>query len=86
MILRWELVGIVVIILAGSALHFVFEWTHYWRPAVVVAAVNESTWEHLLGFWPGLLFALVEYLFIRKAAHNFWVAKSLGLLAMPKWW
>ena len=47
MILRWELIGIVVIILAGSALHFVFEWTRYWPPEAVIAAVNESTWEHL---------------------------------------
>jgi hypothetical protein len=83
-VLRWELAGIVSIILAGSALHFAFEWTDYWRPAALIAAVNESTWEHLkLGFWPGLVFALVEYPFIRKSVNNFWVAKALGLLAMP---
>jgi hypothetical protein len=83
-ILRWELTGIVSIILAGSALHFAFKWTDYWRPAALIAAVNESTWEHLkLGFWPGLAFALVEYPFIRKSVNNFWVAKALGLLAMP---
>lgn len=73
-----------MIILAGSALHFAFEWTDYRRPAALIAAVNESTWEHLKpGFWPGLAFALVEYPFIRKSANNFWVAKALGLLAMP---
>jgi hypothetical protein len=84
MILRWELAGIGLIIVAGSALHFVFEWTGYWRPAALIAVVNESTWEHLkLAFWPGLIFALVEYPFIRKAAHNVWVAKGLGLLTMP---
>jgi hypothetical protein len=50
--LRWELAGIVSIILAGSTLHFAFEWANYWRPAALIAAVNESTWEHLkLGFW-----------------------------------
>ncbi|HUX75523.1 MAG TPA: DUF6512 family protein [Anaerolineae bacterium] len=76
--------GIVLIILAGSALHFAFEWADYWRPAALIAAANESTWEHLkLGFWPGLMFALVEYPFIRKSVNNFWVAKALGLLAMP---
>jgi hypothetical protein len=83
-IFRWELAGMALIILAGSALHFVFEWTGYWRPAALIAAVNESTWEHLkMAFWPGLMFALVEYPFIRKAAHNVWVAKGLGLFTMP---
>ena len=84
LIFRWELAGIGFIILAGSALHFVFEWTGYWRPAALIAAVNESMWEHLkMAFWPGLMFALVEYPFIRKAAHNVWVAKGLGLFTMP---
>jgi hypothetical protein len=83
-VLRWELAGIISIILAGSALHFAFEWANYWRPAALIAAANESTWEHLkLGFWPGLVFALVEYPFISKSVNNFWVAKALGLLAMP---
>jgi hypothetical protein len=83
-ILRWELAGIAWIILAGSALHFAFEWANYWRPAALIAAVNESTWEHLkLGFWPGLAFALVEYPFISKSVNNFWAAKALGLLSMP---
>lgn len=83
-VLRWELGGIVLIVLAGSALHFGFEWTGYWRPAALFAAVNESTWEHLkLSFWPGLVFALLEYGFIKGAIDNFWVAKSLGLFVMP---
>jgi hypothetical protein len=76
--------GIVFIVLAGSALHFVFEWTDYWQPIGWLAAVNESVWEHFkLAFWPGLFFGLVEYATIRKRTNNFWVGKSLGLLAMP---
>lgn len=30
--LTLELIGIVVIFLAGSALHFIYEWTGYWNP------------------------------------------------------
>jgi hypothetical protein len=83
-ILRWELVGIVLIFLVGTSLHFVFEWTNYWRPAGLIAAVNESTWEHFkMGFWPGLLYALIEYPFIKKHAKNFLVAKTIGLFTMP---
>ena len=83
-ILSWELAGILVIGLAGSALHFVFEWAGHARPVALVAAVNESTWEHLkLAFWPGLVYALLEYPFLRNRTGNFWLAKSLGLWVMP---
>ena len=83
-ILRWELSGIFLIIGFGTTLHFWFEWTDYWRPMALIAAVNESTWEHFkMAFWPGLLFAMIEYRFIKDQANNFFVAKFLGLLAMP---
>ena len=31
---RWEIIGIFFIIIFGTTLHFWFEWTDYWRPAV----------------------------------------------------
>jgi hypothetical protein len=81
---RWEIAGIFFIIGFGTTLHFWFEWTGYWRPAALIAAVNESTWEHFkMAFWPGLIYALVEYPFLRDDANNFFVAKFTGLLAMP---
>ncbi|MDH3669262.1 MAG: DUF6512 family protein [Paracoccaceae bacterium] len=59
-ILRWEITGAIFTILVGSALHFVFGWTGGWRPVALIAAVNESIWEHLkLAFWPGLFWALL---------------------------
>jgi hypothetical protein len=76
--------GVLFIALGGSALHFAFAWTGYWRPAAVFAAVNESTWEHLkIGFWPMLLWALVEYPFLRRRTSNFWIAKGAALLTLP---
>jgi len=60
--LRWELAGIAVIFLAGSALHSAFDWTGHWRPIAWFAPVNESVWEHLkLAFWPGILYTMLEY-------------------------
>ena len=83
-ILTWELVGSVVIFLAGSLFHYIFEWSGAWRPVALMGAVNESTWEHLkLAFWPALIFALVEYGVLRHMLHNFWIGKFLGLLTMP---
>jgi hypothetical protein len=83
-ILVWELVGIVLIIAGGASLHFVFAWSGYWRPAGLIAAVNESTWEHFkIAFWPALFYALIEYPFLRRATPNFWPAKCAGQLTMP---
>lgn len=83
-IVRWELYGILFIIGFGTTLHFWFAWTGYWRPMAVVAAVNESTWEHFkMAFWPGLMVGILEYLTWGKERRDFFVAKFLGLLAMP---
>lgn len=81
---KWEFGGIVFIFFAGSALHFLFEATGHWPPAGAIAAVNESVWEHLkLTFWPALVWGFIEYRFLKAARWNFWLAKALGIYAMP---
>jgi hypothetical protein len=83
-ILKWELIGIAVISLVGSALHFVFEWSGNWAPVGVIAAVNESVWEHFkLAFWPALIYAICEYPFFRRYTKNFMIAKAAGIYVMP---
>ena len=83
-ILRWELIGIAVISILGSVLHFAFEWSGNWPPMGVIAAVNESVWEHLkIAFWPALFYALFEYPFLRGLTKNFVIAKATGIYVMP---
>jgi hypothetical protein len=83
-ILRWELIGIAAISILGSVLHFAFEWSDNWPPMGVIAAVNESVWEHLkIAFWPALFYALFEYPFFRGLANNFIIAKAAGIYIMP---
>jgi len=83
-ILRWELIGIAVISIVGSVLHFAFEWSGSWPPMGIIAAVNESVWEHLkIAFWPALFYALFEYPFFRSFAKNFVIAKAAGIYVMP---
>ena len=83
-ILKWELLGIVFIVITGSALHFVFDLSGGWRPLAIIAAVNESVWEHLkLGFWPALIYALIEYRYIKKISNNFVFAKGIGIMLIP---
>jgi hypothetical protein len=82
-ILYWEILGIIFIICVGSALHFVFELSGYWKPVGLIAAVNESVWEHLkLGFWPAVFFALIEYPFLKKTG-NFVIAKAVSIYLIP---
>lgn len=45
-----------IVICAGSLLHFAWEWSGRDAFVAIFAATNESTWEHLkLAFWPALL-------------------------------
>ncbi|WP_375698436.1 DUF6512 family protein [Pseudophaeobacter sp. TrK17] len=55
-----EFIGAICMILLGSAMHFACSWCGEWKPLALLAAVNESIWEHLkLAFWPGLLWACI---------------------------
>ena len=83
-ILLWELAGIIFIVALGSLLHFTFEWTGRWTPIAPIAAVNESVWEHLkLGFWPAVVYAVLEYSRFGKSSNNFFLAKTLGIYLIP---
>lgn len=83
-LLRWEMVGILLIFFSGSALHFALEWCGGAAIVAPFAAVNESVWEHLkLAFWPAVVYAIVEYVAFGRNAAGFVTAKSIGILVTP---
>jgi hypothetical protein len=83
-LLLWELGCVFWICFAGSSLHFAFELSDYWTPLALIAAVNESVWEHLkIYFWPGLLYTLVQYTYTRNIANNYWLGKGVALIVTP---
>jgi len=84
-ILKWEIASYIFIGLVGASLHFTYELSNFSSNVVAYfSAVNESTWEHLkMVFFPGLLFALIEYTYVREEANNYLVAKAASLLIMP---
>ncbi len=83
-VLIYETIGMLFIIILGSLLHFTFEWSGYQPIVGVFSAVNESVWEHLkLGFWPALLYMIIEYRFIKKETNNFFLAKTVGIYMIP---
>ncbi len=82
-VLFYELFGMLFISLLGGLLHFTFEWSGYQPIVGVFSAVNESVWEHLkLGFWPALLYAIIEYRQIKKETNNFFLAKAVVAYAI----
>lgn len=84
-LLLWEIGGFFFIGLIGASLHFTFELSDFSSNIVAYfSAVNESTWEHLkMVFFPGLVFALIEYTYIRDEANNYLLAKAASLFLMP---
>jgi hypothetical protein len=83
-LLLWELGCVLWICFAGSSLHFAYELSDYWTPMAVIAAVNESIWEHLkIYFWPGLLYTLIQFTYTRHIANNYWLGKGVALAVTP---
>ncbi len=84
----WQLLGYVFTSIIGTVLHFAYEWSLANPIVALFSGVNESTWEHMkLLFFPMLIFAIIEYLFVGKDRQNYWCIKamgiSLGLLIIP---
>ena len=83
----WQILGFGVVSLAGTLLHFLYEWLGEAVWISPFSGVNESTWEHMkLLFWPMFIFAVIQSFFF-KDMKNFWCVKLkgilLGLLLIP---
>ncbi len=82
--LLFETFGIVVIVLAGSALHFAYAWSGESWPVAVFAAVNESVWEHLkLAFWPAMAWSGFGFLAFGHRLPSFWAGRLVALALPP---
>lgn len=76
---KWCIVGTLFIILFGTLLHFVYEWSGNNPLVGIFGAVNESTWEHLkLLFWPALMYSIIEYIFVGKDFNNYITGKAIS--------
>lgn len=77
----WQLAGFIFTGVAGSLLHFAYNWSNQSLFFAPFSAVNESVWEHLkLLFVPMFVFALIENVFLGHTYENFWCVKLLGIL------
>ncbi len=77
----WQMGGFIFAAVAGTLLHFVFDWTGGSVVAALFSAVNESIWEHLkLLFYPQVVVAIIQYFFWGKESAAFWCIKGIGIL------
>ena len=76
----WQLWGFAITSLAGTILHFLYDWLGNAVWIAPFSGVNESTWEHMkLLFWPMFIYAVFQSFFF-KDRENFWCIKLRGIL------
>jgi len=74
----WQLIGFASTSLAGTLLHYLYDWSGNSLLAAPFSSINESTWEHMkLLFWPLFAFAILQSFFF-KDLENFWCVKLKG--------
>lgn len=77
---HWETLGFGVTALAGTILHFLYDWLGEAAWIAPFSGVNESTWEHMkLLFWPMFIYAVVQSFFLGDI-EGFWCVKLRGIL------
>ena len=77
----WEAAGAVFTAAAGTALHFLYDWSGGASLAAAFSAVNESTWEHMkLLFFPLFLFTAVQAVCMGRGYPNFLAVRGLSAL------
>lgn len=75
-----QLMGFALTSLTGTLLHFLYEASGGSLLTAPFSGVNESTWEHMkLLFWPLLIYAIAQSLFLRTG-RCFWSVKLKGTL------
>ena len=77
----WQILGLIFTGVAGVVLHFLFDWSGQSIAVAPFSAVNESIWEHMkLLFFPMLIFAIIENMYIGVDYKNFWCVKLRGIV------
>lgn len=78
---KWEVAGLFFVLIWGNLFHFVFDWSGQNELVGAVAAVNESTWEHMkLMIVPWVLWSAVEALGLRRSRIHVLPARAAALL------
>lgn len=74
--------GAVSVVIAGTLLHFCYEWSGENFVVGLLSPINESPWEHMkLVFTPMILFAFIDWYYLRGKVKNlcFALLKEIGV-------
>lgn len=87
-LLLWQVSGFIFTAIAGTLLHFLYNWSNQSIFVAPFSAVNESIWEHMkLLFFPMFVFAVLERQILGDQNEIFWCVKlagiTLGLILIP---
>lgn len=64
---NWILLGIPILSVLGSFIHFIYDWTGNLVVVGVFTPINESVWEHLkLTLYPTILWWLIGYFIFKR--------------------
>ena len=75
-----SLFAYIIIGIAGTLFHFIYEWSGENPIVGAIASVNESVWEHLkLLFFPALFYFIIEYLLSKERYENLIPADVIGI-------
>ena len=78
---KFQIFSVILSVILGTFLHFVFQWSSYNPVIAAFSATNESVWEHLkLVFFPMLLSTILGYFIFSKQYPTFLYAKTCGIL------
>ena len=75
-------IGMILIAIVGTLLHFTYEISHHNKFVAIFSAVNESTWEHIkICMTPTILWSLYDG-YVYGMNSNYLISKSLCLLTI----
>lgn len=80
-VLRTQIIGIIIILILGTLLHYIYRWSGNNPCAALFGAVNNSIWEHIkLIIWPTVLMIIIRYFILKTTTvPNFWVSAAAQL-------
>lgn len=79
-----ELINTLLVIGGTFLFHFIYEWSGNNAFVGLFSATNESVFEHIkILFFPYLMAAILEYLFLSVDIRRYVIAKICGLLILP---
>jgi hypothetical protein len=79
----WSAVGVPVIVVSGTLLHFAFDRCGRHALVGVFAPVNESVWEHLkMAYWPTVAYALLRWVITDDVPADYFMVNAAAVYTM----